>query len=294
MKKVIALFIACLVCIVGTAVGVAISASHLSEKDLLSARDVQLALASQGTFSHRLPSGEFTELAVHKTPPVLYKADGVTLVVYAFPHAIMEENTSILSAWADNASYQIMPASIWRNLWVGYLLPVQAQGLSDSQLSPQEESAFIEVLQRTNVKIMRMYNHLVELFNDFQVQTFQIETKQMRYTIEQRSCYRPIAVEGQSLYECWTAFRPLDCQYKEPPPATELPVTFYFEAVTSGSKVTYTNEQRSWDGQGQFAYLIPLYYVRSVTDTPQSIHYRMLFDHGMLHDDGTITVDWEK
>ncbi len=32
MKKVIALFIACLVCIVGTAVGVAISASHLSEK----------------------------------------------------------------------------------------------------------------------------------------------------------------------------------------------------------------------------------------------------------------------
>ena len=53
MKKVMTVLIAIVVLILGTAIGVAVSASHLSEKELLSAGDVQLALAARGYWLYR-------------------------------------------------------------------------------------------------------------------------------------------------------------------------------------------------------------------------------------------------
>lgn len=290
MKKVIAVLAAIVTLIIGTAVGVAMSASHLSEKELLTAGDVPLALASQGVFT--LPAmGDYSELAVDGVTPAVYKANGVKLVVYEFANTGLQENTVISSRWPD-AAYRIMPIGAWRNLYIGYLFPLQVDWSSDEQMTPQELAKLDAAFQETFPKVLFLQNSLLNTFCDMQKKTVHINSEQMIYTIEQRSSCIPISVGGQTMYECWLTFRPVSCQYKEHPMAEERSAKLYFEAVHKGSKMTLTHDQLRWDGQGQLDYLVPECGNRFLTERPDSTQYRIIFEHGDLQDEAAVTIDW--
>ena len=118
MKKVIAGLAAMVIFVVGTAVGVAVSASHLREKELLSAGDVGLALASQGLFAWPVP-GNYSDLSAGGVTPVVYRDNGVELLVYEFEDVMARESVSIPYAWASDDELWIGYLGSWRNLYMG-------------------------------------------------------------------------------------------------------------------------------------------------------------------------------
>ena len=292
MTKVMTVMLAIVVLILGTALGVAVSASHLSEKELLSAGDVQLALASQGLLA--IPDwGDHSDLSIDGVTPVVYKVDEMQLVVYAFADASQQENV-MDSAEGHRGTYQVLSVGTWRNLYVGYLSPLPGHERRDEQIS-QEESAEIDAeFRRIYPKIERLQGSLLNIFSDMQEKTITAATEQMIYTIEQRSCCTPISIDGQTMYECWVAFQPISCQYKEPPIAEELPVKVYFEAISQGSKMTMTNtggQRWNWNGKGQLDWPVSEHRYRFLTKRPDSIHYRIIFERGGLQEEVMVTGD---
>ena len=118
MKKVIVGLIAMVVLIVGTAVGVAVNASHLKEKEVLEAKDVWVALASQGLLAWPV-SGDYSDLSAGGVTPVVYRANNVELLVYEFEDVMARENVSIPYAWAPDDELWIGYLGSWRNLYIG-------------------------------------------------------------------------------------------------------------------------------------------------------------------------------
>ncbi len=104
------------VLIVGTSVGVAVSASHLRENEVLDAGDIWLAMASQGLLAWPVP-GDYSDLAVGDVEPVMYKAGGIYLAVYEFADAQQRYALNYSYVWRESISCSLV-SLIFGVIWV--------------------------------------------------------------------------------------------------------------------------------------------------------------------------------
>ena len=287
MKKVIAVLCAIVVLILGTAIGVATSASHLSEKGLLSAGDVQLALASQGLLA--IPDwGDHSSLVISGVTPKVYRVDKKDVLVYEFADAMQRENAEkpLPLSWDMTTGSQYIALGSWRNLYVTIRNQVElVQVASDEASEMREITRILRARERAAMKYERLRNALLYMLNDVQQRTFQIETGQMIYTLEQISYSMPTPTPygNGRLYDNWAQCQLVDCQYKEQPPAKELPVSAALR-LTTESREPFMSWVDSWNGQGAYAQRDIQVTIQELEPEPGVVIYHIHFEHGSIFD----------
>ena len=286
MKKVIAVLTAIVVLIIGTAVGIAVSASRLSDKELLTASDVQLALASQGILAHAA-AGDYSELAADGVTPVVYKIDDQELLVYVFEDAMQRDQARLPFGYTSDMSQWFSDIGCWRNLAVCGRLTIDPLALRKDAPTPQEKARYITQSDQ-NYKLQQT---LLNIFNDVQTKTFQIETDKMIYTVEQTSYAMPTPIGNRTWYDNWLHCRLAGCQYKEQPPAkaqrtiTSLEIEGRFWGYKS------SQGEGHWDGQGIMAERALQGSAISLTLKPENAIGTITFQRGDLYDEVTFAVD---
>ena len=285
MKKVIAVLCAIVILILGTAIGVAVSASHLSEKGLLSAGDVRLALASQGILA--IPDwGDHSSLVISGVTPKVYSVDKKEVLVYEFADAMQRENAEkpLPLSWNVTDGSQYIALGSWRNLYVTIRNHVElGQVASDGSTEMGEITRTLRARERAAMKYERLRNALLYTLNDVQQRTFQIEDGQMIYTMEQTSYAMPTPYGNGRLYDNWVQCRLVGCQYKEQPPEEDLPVSAALKLSTL-SKEPYMSWSDSWNGQGTYAPRGIQLAVQELEREPGVVIYYIHFEHGRTFD----------
>ena len=282
MKKVIAVLCAIVVLILGTAVGVAVSASHLSEKGLLSAGDVRLALASQGIFAHQV-SGDHSDLSAGGVTPVVYKVDEQELLVYVFKDAMQRDQARLPFGYTEDMTQWFSDMGCWRNLAICGRQTIDMEKLKRDTLTAQDKARYIAYSE--------LRQTLRNIFNDVQTKTFQIETDQMIYTLEQTSYAMPTPYGKAMMYDNWLQCRLAGCQYKEQPPAEDLLTITSLEMNGQSWGFKTTQGEGHWDGQGIMAEPTLQGSGASLTRAPESVTYQIVFERGSLHDEASLTVE---
>ena len=291
MKKVIAAFMAIVVLILGLAVGVAVNASHLREKERLDASDVQLALASQG-FIARPMSGEYREWVVRDVMPTVYKVDEWEIFVYVFDDALEAEKYVAPIGYNRGDPQWFVTIGSWRNLHICCRQSFDPKWLNYDQLSQKEKERFRDTYYQQGKLIDQLQQALLPVFNDVQVKTHQIETEQMIYTVEQKS-YSSMMHYGKGLlYDNWLSWELLSLQCKEPPEAERLPVQIISDFKSIGRRYVLTSDH-IWDGQGTLEERDVTYNDQQffTWDQPGQVTFTITFERGDLHDEATLTVD---
>ena len=283
MKKVMTVLIAIVVLILGTAIGVAVSASHLSEKELLSAGDVQLALASQGLLA--IPDwGNHSSLVISGVTPKVCRVDKKDVLVYEFADAMQRENAEKPLPWNITDGAQYIELGSWRNLYVTIRNQLElAQAASDEASEMGEITRTLRARERAAMKYERLRNALLYTLNDVQQRTFQIETGQMIYTLEQTSYSMSTPYGNGHLYDNWVQCQLVSCQYKEQPPAKELPVSAALRLSTE-SRAPFTSWTDIWDGQGAYAQRDIQLTIQELDREPGVVIYYIHFEHGSIFD----------
>ena len=204
MKKVIAALVAIVVLILGLAVGVAVNASHLKEKERLDASDVQLALASQGMFAVPV-AGDFSQWAIVDTVPVVYKANGAYILIYEQDSIQKCALPGISWQGSERYIYNAIAEDCWgafkgtRNLQV-MVRPDIKGAVAGQALRPQE----MEKLERFCAALQDIFNYQL---NDVKTRTLQKETEQMIFTVQQSYYATPCGEDGGVLYDNWLTYQ---------------------------------------------------------------------------------------
>lgn len=290
MKKVIAALTAIVVLILGTAVGVAVKADQLKQKDILSAGDVQLALASQGMFAHRV-AGDHSDLAVRGVTPTVYKLDDRELIVYEYANAAKRHNAATSSHLSMKGEQWCRELGGWRNLRIysrqdipiGQL--VMTQGIRGNE---RLDHYFRWQYERNE----QLQHTLRSLLNDVRTQTIQIETEQMIYRLKQSAYCTPIHYGSGTWYDNWLSCQLVGCWYKEPPKKEELPTYLSLKGVSWQWTDQVVDKDHTWDGQGIFAKEWTQISGQSLTKETNNVTYYLTFSRGDLVDREIVTVDW--
>ena len=286
MKKVIAVLCAIVVLILGTAIGVAVSASHLSEKGLLSAGDVELALASQGIFTHQV-SGDHSELSAGGVTPVIYKVGDQELLVYVFKDAMQRDQARLPFGYTEDMTQWFSDVGCWRNLAICSRQTIDPERLKVDAPRPREWARYLTQMQQNE----KLHQTLKAIFNDVQTKTFQIETEKMIYTLEQTSYSMPTPYGKGMMYDNWLRCRLAGCQYKEQPPAEDMRTITSLEMNGQSWGFKSTQGEGHWDGQGIMTEPDLQGSGASLTREPESVTYRIVFERGSLHDEAALTVE---
>lgn len=292
MKKVIAALTALVILILGTAIGVAVNADQLKHKDVLSASDVQLALASQGMFAHRV-AGDHSDMAISGVTPVVYKLGDRELVVYEYASAAKRHNAAVPSYLSIEDDQWCRELGSWRNLRIysqkdipiGQLVMIYAIR-GDERLDHYFEQQY----QRHE----QLRHTLRSLLNDVRTKTIQIETEQMIYRLKQSAYCTPVHYGSGTWYDNWLSCQLIGCWYKEPPKKEELPTYLSLKGVGWQWTDQVVDEEHTWDGQGMFAKEWTQIGGQSLTKETNSVTYYLTFSRGDLVDREIVTVDWEE
>ena len=290
MKKVIAAFMAIVILILGLAVGVAVNASHLSEKTLLDAGDVWVALASQGLLGRPIV-GLSSSLAVNGVKPVIFKTDGVYLVVYEFEDALRCQPDLPAYTKLEGVSAMIGSAGTWRNLVVCGIMPIQYERYDPQLITAEGQARWLAYCERVNEKGREQMEILFYQMNKVQTRVVQAETEQMIYTVRQMGYSMPTENGRRIWYDNWLNCQLQSCQYKQPPEdkpfETMISLCCQGEALRQWAK----RSDPIWDGQAPLQQIGISCGGKELTERPAVITYHLLLAHGKLLDETDITVD---
>lgn len=292
MKKVIAVLSAIVVLIVGTAVGVAVKADQLKHKDILSAGDVQLALASQGMFA-RPVWGDHSDMAISGVTPTVYKLDDRELIVYEYANAAKRHNAVTSSHLSMKGEQWCRELGSWRNLRIysrkdipiGQL--VMTQGIRGNE---RLDHYFRWQYERHE----QLRHTLRSLLNDVQTKTIQIETEQMIYLLKQSAYSTPVHYGSGTRYDNWLSCQLVGCYYKEPPKAEELPTYLSLACIGWQWSDQLIDHDHTWDGQGMFSADWAPIGGQALGKERNSVTYYLTFAHGDWTDREIVTIDWEE
>lgn len=292
LKKVMVSLTLLAVLIVGTSVGVAVSASHLRENEVLDAGDIWLAMASQGLLAWPVP-GDYSDLAVGDVEPVMYKAGGIYLAVYEFADAQQRYALNYSYVWREKYQLLISKSDFWRNLGIVYAVPFNFK----EQRMVQTEAAFQQLIE-VEEKIERQSVALCRVLNHVQRVVLEVESETMRYTLEQNYFCQPVyrGADGKG-YDCGYQVRMLDCQYKEPPEAREELTRIYLVLGQKTGEQKMVYDDLLWNGQGVVHMgelsAEKIFCGQRLTDAPMALRYRINFKRAGLEEEAKAAYTME-
>ena len=254
LKKVISVLTMLAVLILGTAVGVAVSASHLNEKTLLDAGDVWVAMASQG-LPARPATGGFDRFAASssRVAPKVFKADGMYVLVYEYDDASvrLQQHSLPPDQWRDRSSLWVVGVDSWRNLDVVYAYPRTALDRLKASGTLHQRSRQLAQLSAMEGKVAVLRHSLRETLNTIRTAELQTESAAMRYTIELRYyCMPADGGEAGLLYDCSYWSRLKSCTYKEPPQNDRQRTAIQLVLGQKRGEETIVYDPLYWNGQG--------------------------------------------
>ena len=291
MKKVISVLFVIVVLILGTAVGVAVSASRLDEKTLLDAGDVWVALASQGLLG-RPAAGLPDSLTVDGVKPVVFKTNGVYLAVYEFEDALMiRQPDQPIYTKLNGVKTMISPVGIWRNLMVCSITPIQSEHRDPQHMTAKEQARWLAADERINEKGREQVEILFYRLNKVQTRIVQVETAQMIYTFRQMAYSMPTKSGRHIEYDNWLSCQLQSCQYKQLP--EDKPLRTVISLSCQGKTLQQWSERNDviWDGQAPLQQIGLSCGGKTLTEQPAVITYHLRLTHGELLDETEMTID---